>query len=250
MSYSLIINSKNRIAPAGSPNDATYYFDWAAFQEGKYRVTWSIFRTPFMGEQVQATPIAGNLFTAYTKTVTNVSTLQNGTYVATASSYAGDYPPHLAFNGQTSPTFYHSQYQAGGGTPGFTQTAYLNGGYRGGGSDAVFFTTPSSTITATGEWLQIKLPYSLRLTRYTILQRAIEGRFLASFVVMGSNDGAAWVVVDSQPAVPVVLANTFAPATMSAPYQYFRIVFTALQTHVNGIAINLVSVDFSGLGAR
>lgn len=46
MSYSLLINSKNRIAPAGSPNDATYYFNWAAFQEGKYRVTWSIYRPP------------------------------------------------------------------------------------------------------------------------------------------------------------------------------------------------------------
>ena len=44
MCATLILNSKNRIAPANSPNDATYYFDWSAFEEGKYKVSWSIYR--------------------------------------------------------------------------------------------------------------------------------------------------------------------------------------------------------------
>ena len=46
MSCSLIINSKNRVAPAATPNDATYYFDWSRLEEGKYKVTWNIYRAP------------------------------------------------------------------------------------------------------------------------------------------------------------------------------------------------------------
>ena len=46
MSYSLIIKSTNRAASSASVNDATYNFDWSAFEEGKYKVSWNIYKLP------------------------------------------------------------------------------------------------------------------------------------------------------------------------------------------------------------
>ena len=40
MSYTVVLNSKNRANPTENANDAIYNFDWTALDEGEYKVTW------------------------------------------------------------------------------------------------------------------------------------------------------------------------------------------------------------------
>ena len=63
MSYTVLLNSKNRANVATTtPNDATYYFNWDAFEPGQYKLTWNIIRRTIFGYNM-ISPV--NLFLYY-----------------------------------------------------------------------------------------------------------------------------------------------------------------------------------------
>jgi hypothetical protein len=118
----------------------------------------------------------------FTSSNVNVTTgaYGNGMYNVTYSSAYGfdagiDVSPYKCFNtgdgvggvwGQSSPTLYNA------------------GTYRG---------TESIDGVYKGDWLKIKLPVSIKLTKYSFLQRtATLGRAPKDFKIYGSNDGTVW----------------------------------------------------------
>jgi hypothetical protein len=103
--------------------------------------------------------------------------------------------------------------------------------------------------TANGEWIQVQLARPAKLTSYGFISRSnLENRLPRQFLLLGSNDGATWFLVDSQDIPPLTnrtsqggTSNTYtsfpAPAgnnclTMFAPsttyatnfYSYYRLV--------------------------
>jgi hypothetical protein len=243
MSYTIVLNSNNRSNPNDSVSDAIYNFNWSVLEPGEYKVTWKLcIAGAYMTKLILATPVTGNTFIA------NSLTVGNETYITSASSYGDSFFPYRAFNGVASTTFYHSQYQATGGSIAYSQSPYLNGAYRGGGSVDTFFATTSTTgIIAAGEWLQIRLPYSLQLTSYSIKQRVLGTRYIASFYIMASNNGINWVSIDRQTVIPQSWDNlTFSLATRPLFYTYFRIIFTSLAVTIDGESINITNWSPSG----
>jgi hypothetical protein len=84
----------------------------------------------------------------------------------------------------------------------YTQPPYDgNGNYRGGGTASKFFstkyfTTGNTTATASGEWLQINVPYNMRLISYSARSRFTNFRLPVQYAILGSNDGSTWYAVD------------------------------------------------------
>jgi hypothetical protein len=74
-------------------------------------------------------------------------------------------------------------------------TLYL--GYYGGTTPTIACSTVQ--YTATGEWLQIQLAKPAKLTSYGLLCRPnYPYRIPSQFVLLGSNDGAIWYLVDAR----------------------------------------------------
>ena len=193
-------------------------------------------------------PPSGASFSSNTLTVsTATAAIQNGTYVASSSSYGAPYSAYLGFG--PSSNFWHCQYQGGGGsTPAYTQHPYTAGAYVGGGAAGTLYTTATSTTAVSGEWLQLMLPHNLQLASYTISSRSsTPARCPSAFSVLGSNDGVAWVIVDSRSGL-ASLPTSFTLATTPAFYRYFRIVFSALQSAADGVAVATYGASFSGGG--
>ena len=193
-------------------------------------------------------PPTGVSFTSNTFTVSTAGTArQNGTYVASASSYGSTFSPYLGFG--PSNTFWHCQYQGSGSgsVPAYSNGAYSSGSYVGGGVTGALYSTATSTISVSGEWLQMQLPHNLQLTSYTIPSRVgYPSRYPSAFTVMGSNDGVAWVIVDSRSGQNSATV-TYTLATTPGYYRYFRIVFSALQSASDAGAVATYGVSFTGV---
>ena len=98
-------------------------------------------------------------------------------------------------------------------------------------------TTTTTTITGEqieGEWIEIKMPYKLSVTRYTILTptRGSTNIFPKKFTLLGSNDGIRWTILDKQdiPGNPQEKYNIYKPVEFIvlndvSPVTTFRIVF-------------------------
>ena len=98
-------------------------------------------------------------------------------------------------------------------------------------SGPTYQTTVSGVVTA-GEWLQVEssspmvlVAYSLQANYYTAPWAPKE------FVVAGSNDNAAWTLVDTRSGI-VFTSMSIQNFTLSAPvtYKFFRIIVTSLNT--------------------
>ena len=93
--------------------------------------------------------------------------------------------------------------------------------------------TVVSGSSVTGEWMQIKLPYTLYVTTYSVNANINGGPswnylFPKSFTLCGSNDGSTWTTVDSRSGLTCNSngLNTFT-APVSNPlvgYRYFRLI--------------------------
>jgi len=73
--------------------------------------------------------------------------------------------------------------------------------YIGGGTPETYFTTTAVTGEAiTGEWIEIKLPYKLKLSKYTIQSYRWWPKHYSpwKFTMLGSEDGINWVILDRQ----------------------------------------------------
>jgi hypothetical protein len=150
----------------------------------------------------------------------------NGTYVASSSTV---YPPQPNFT-QAWRAFDHDygSWFASAETYNATTGTYTGS-----------VKTTVSGATFIGEWLQIQLPTSVVLHFYQIAGQA-NGTYAnspnmpSSWVVVGSNDGTTWALVDRRvnytlPVVSRALATLTLPEGSSAvAYRYYRIIVKAL----------------------
>lgn len=89
----------------------------------------------------------------------------------------------------------------------------VSGNYTGSAATAI-----QSVGTISGEWLQMKLPYSVKMTQYTISSRtAFANEMPRVFYILGSNDGTTWFPIDYQVVVGSAITNAGSPATDVPP---------------------------------
>jgi hypothetical protein len=196
-----------------------------------------------MGDQLlPATPQA---FSSNTLTVTNaLNSLQNGTYIASASSYtAVGFEAFRIFYGALD--LWHSAYS---GNNGYTQFPYNTSGvYQGGGSGPLTYSTTIQSVGSIGgEWVQIKLPYKLQLSTYTLYPVQGAGvnwatRYPTIYYIVGSTDGTTWYQVDyrtfSGPITPSNGPLTYTTTSNTNYYSYFRLITNKVQAGTSGDAV-------------
>jgi hypothetical protein len=140
-----------------------------------------------------------------------------GSYEITASSILetnNTFHPYNIFKGGNtlSGDEYQPSWAVGGNTVGFkpvtnqalnyTQNPYdANGNYRGGGSSSntfstTYYSTGNTIETASGEWVQINVPYNMQLSSYSARSRFTNFRLPVQYAILGSNDGSTWYAVD------------------------------------------------------
>ncbi len=174
--------------------------------------------------------IDASLFlTADSTTITNQvgdNNYRNGLYLTSVSSISGSSFAYKGFD-NTASTFWDSKSDGSG----YGQTPYSGGNYRGGiGYGNYASTTVELYGNKDGEWIQIRLPYSLFLTSYSIANRSGSwtGRFSKKFYVTGSNDGLLWYMIDNKvltsnpDAGNGNIVNFTVTTPISHSYRYFR----------------------------
>jgi hypothetical protein len=145
---------------------------------------------------------------------------ENGTYIASASSsYGGGWEAWKAFD-EFQSTGWHTS-ESSSSTMYNTSTGQYVG----------TTTTIAGNTVYSGEWLQIQLPNAIYLSSFTIVPRAGNetARSPRSFVVLGSNNGSTWSLVDEETNINTWSATTVPkhfvvsmPPTSS--FNYYRIV--------------------------
>ena len=84
----------------------------------------------------------------------------------------------------------------------YSQNPYdANGNYIGGGTTATtfvttYYTSGINTVTASGEWVQINVPYNMKLSIYSARSRFTNFRLPVQYAILGSNDGSTWYALD------------------------------------------------------
>ena len=114
--------------------------------------------------------------------------------------------------------------------------------YIGGGTPDKYFTTKAVTgEEIAGEWIQIKLPYKLKLSKYVIQNYPGWPKTYCpwKFTMLGSNDDTNWVILDQQ---DIDARNTFDSNTKTGKfeiskeiqaYNTFRIVIEKAGAYIN-----------------
>ena len=159
------------------------------------------------GEEFQAVPPlpphtvnADNNTLSVSNVATELSILM-GKYVAKASSESivrgSSLRAIMAFDNNEK-TLWRTAGCCGNG---YQRDPYNWGKYVGGGKPNNYFKT--ATITGEqidGEWIEIKIPYKLQATRYTLLTATdcCPNRFPTKFTLLGANDGSVWTVLDKR----------------------------------------------------
>lgn len=171
----------------------------------------------------------------------NIIGILKGDYVATASSTASPTSSAIKAFGNISESWRS-------GSTDFIQVAYNNGKYVGGGRPNLYFTTTTTMgEKINGEWLEIKLPYKLQITKYILSNQP----FPTKFTLLGTNDGSAWTIVDRRPSQTqdsTVPGNYEVSPDIKRQFNIFRIVFEALSENNN--TINIGGIKIYGLNPR
>ena len=178
-------------------------------------------------------------FSSNTLTVSSYTenTFQNGTYVASASSYAAaGTEAFKMFNGILN-DIWHSGYNGNSVGSVYNQQPYNGSGvYQGGNTNGLvtWSTTIQSVGSIGGEWVQIQLPYKLQLTTYSLYARQDlnwSARYPTIYYVVGSNDGTTWYQLDyrtfSGPITPSNGPLTYTTSSNNNYYSYFRLITNA-----------------------
>jgi hypothetical protein len=112
----------------------------------------------------------------------NTTVLSDGTYIASASNSAGT-QPYYAFNNTLADYW--------GELTSFNTSGVYTGG----------LTTTVSSVSYSGEWIQLQLPNAITLYSYTLSgrqdQQLYAYRTPTSFIIAGSNNGSTWDLVDT-----------------------------------------------------
>jgi hypothetical protein len=160
---------------------------------------------------------------ASTNISSNINTLLNGSFIASASSNFTSSEGYRSFLGIQSGT-----------TAWITSTASYNttspGTYIG--------SSVNTTISGTqynGEWLQIQIPNTLSIRSFIIYPQNTSnfyGRAPSTFVLAGSNDGSTWTGLHITASPIIWTSNNPIAFTCnqnnSNSYNYFRLVITAI----------------------
>lgn len=146
---------------------------------------------------------------------------ENGTYIASASSFwpGGGWEAWRAFD-EFQSTGWHTSESSSSTTYNSNTGQYVG-----------TTTTIAGNNVYSGEWLQIQLPNAIYLSSFTITPRSGNEtiRSPRSFVVLGSNNGSTWSLVDEETNINTWSATTVPkhfvvsmPPTSS--FNYYRIV--------------------------
>lgn len=123
---------------------------------------------------------------------------QNGAYIATSSSILGsDGAAFKAFDNNPNSYWICNNPAIKDAEPKYKEFSYnglVPSSYIGGGTPETYWKTIANNKDYVGEWIQIKLPYSVYLAKYSIFSK----KFPRKFHILGSNDGSSWQVIDSQ----------------------------------------------------
>jgi hypothetical protein len=90
MSYSIILNSNNRVDTTTTSNDATYNFDWSVLERGEYKVNWNLTTISTVAQDT-TTYITPDILwykfeTGDSTNGTNLKNYVSGDYLATCST--------------------------------------------------------------------------------------------------------------------------------------------------------------------
>ena len=160
----------------------------------------------------------------------------NGSYECTASSSAAFQNSDIYYLFDTNPSTNYSTSYVTGGNPLYYSWPYANNGFYSGANDAsgtlaYFFKTSVVNVgTVSGEWIQVKLPSPIRLTRYGLAPREQNGhRFPLDYYVLGSNDGSIWYSIKSvtNSQIPTWPNTQYVDVSNNTQmYMFYRIVCT------------------------
>ena len=184
----------------------------------------------------------------------------NGKYVIkTSSNYNNDRQGLNAFN-DTTTTFWECDNKDNNNTNAnysqYIQTPYSGitpSSYLGGGSDDNTWSTkvgPNKNKTEIpGEWIEIKLPYKIYLTSYSITTPTftITNTFPKKFTLVSSTDGETWDYVDQHLINNDEMPSKNAPTktlsvTSYKKYSYFRLIITQMGDEMSLLRISNIKL--------
>lgn len=219
---------------------------------------------------IQAIPIPNKQLTSMNSTLSGINTKPitgyepNGKYEVKTSSYYNDTTQGFnAFNDNQKywecDNINNPNYQPGKTSyPQYTQKPYggkIPSSYLGGGAENnkntwITKVGPNENKTDIGgEWIQIRIPYKLYLTSYSITTPTFSGNntFPTKFTLVASNDGETWDYVDqhlinkSQLPKGNMPLKTFSVTTY-IKYNYFRLIVTAMPDYVDKLRISSIKL--------
>ena len=220
-------------------------------------------------QMIQILPLPGNIkLTSNSQLVSGIvnsthdsTYAPNGQYIITASSYASDATqPYNAFN-ENEVTGWQSDFSGNtnynvntNSHPKYVQHPYNEGNpstYQGGGTTTnTWVTTVGDTnqkqTYVKGEWIQIQLPYSIHLFRYSLLTPPYTeaSTFPVKFMIVGSNDGKTWNHIDfrntASEGVPPIASYPFKLYNIntSQKYSYFRLILSEMSGKIPYVRLN------------
>lgn len=219
---------------------------------------------------IQAIPIPNKQLTSMNSTISGVNNNSitgyepNGIYEVKSSSYYNDTTQGFnAFNDNTQywecDNINNPNYQPGKTSyPQYTQKTYggeVPSSYLGGGTENnkntwITKVGPNENKTdIKGEWLQIRIPYKLYLSRYSITTPTFSGAnsFPTKFTLVASNDGEIWDSLDQQLVNKDQLPNGNMPVktfsvTSYKKYNHFRLIVTAMPDFVHRLRISMIKI--------
>ena len=154
-------------------------------------------------------PIQNNTVNSNAFTATG-NGAHNGLYEFTASSshFGSGAVQNIADGNSTS--YWSTSYTTISVSPAYATGPYNNGNYVGtndpNGLISYFYTTDVTGVgTVSGEWIQIKLPYPIQLTKYGIVARPGNINFFPlDYYLLGSVDGLQWYSISHVTNSPLV----------------------------------------------
>jgi hypothetical protein len=202
-----------------------------------------------VGQYLQNNPITSTynltindaipILSSNTTTITGYfPTILNGTYMCSSSSInTTAYREHKAFDLNVGAVW--------GSLNNYNTSGVYIGPYN------TTINTPSA-LSVSGEWLQIKLPYSLSLTGYSLLPPGIKYAYQSpkQWYLTGSNDGISWDAIDYQSGIAFTniylnFGNSFGNKNY---YSYFRLVIMSTPGTTTNSLTSLTQVLFRGIG--
>jgi len=184
----------------------------------------------------------------------------NGSYITSASSMANDdNQPYKAFNGSRQ-SYWQCDYNNNPnyasykvGYPKYRQDPFNSAqpsSYQGGGDPSNKWSTQigdgGNKAFLSGEWIQIQLPYSIYLYKYSIMTPAYNNNissFPTKFAVVGSTDGKTWNYIDQHNLSPDELPKQSQPMktiniNSTNKFSYFRLIISEMSQGMNIVRIN------------